>query len=296
VLIRRTAALALAALALGACGRDRDDGPDIARPDQLSIQIVSGDRQRAPVAPAPAPSASAGTLAPAATVPTNVLPQPLVARITINGQAPGAYAARSSDPLAPSFTVLPSNTAVTFRVVQPDDPIGRHCGASFLDSGIPDDSGYVTTFWERGTYAGECRMEVRLVVDGQPRVDTVFTATFEPGPAVRFSTPNGVPTVIAGDTIWAPDYLRAGYDAYENEIAPADLAASTSVSWAWKRAGDPTPSTPTGTGWRVAVPAEAASWPGGYCTPGLGCTGPNAVLTMWLNGNDHPDGIVFYVQ
>src|SRR5690606_2529624 len=54
-----------------------------------------------------------------------------------------------------------------------------------VDAAIPDRDGLVTTYWERGTLAWqECRMEVRLVVDGVPRVDTVFIAMFEPGPPV----------------------------------------------------------------------------------------------------------------
>src|SRR5690606_41564807 len=58
----------------------------------------------------------------------------------------------------------------------------------FRSSAKSDADGLVTTYWERGTIAGvECRLEVRLVVDGVPRVDTAFTATFEPGPVDRWS-------------------------------------------------------------------------------------------------------------
>src|SRR5690606_6716850 len=132
VTMRRYPFLALA-FALAACG---DDGPSVARPDQLALQIVRGDRQVARVADAPASQGVAGYSL-AATVPDNILPEPLVARIVIDGQSPSAVLS-PGDPLGPNFALLPQGTAVTFRVIQPDDPKGRHCGASFLDSGVPD--------------------------------------------------------------------------------------------------------------------------------------------------------------
>lgn len=185
-MLRRLAVLALA-VAVAACGSD-DDGPDIASPDQLALRIVSGDGQRAPVADAGGSVSAAFT--PAQTIPEGILPEPLVARITVDGQAPSAAVAPSG-PLGPSLAVIPPNTVVTFRTIQPEGVGARHCGASFVDAGIPDDSGYVITYWERGTYAGECRTEVRLIVDGVPRVDTVFTATFEPGPVATIPYGSG---------------------------------------------------------------------------------------------------------
>lgn len=164
-------------LVLAACG---DDSPVVADPDDLELEIVSGDHQVAPVADAAEASAA---LAPAQTVPEGVLPERLVARITIDGEEPQA----SIGALAgPAFAMLPANTSITYRVVQPDVPASfgaTPCGQSFVDSAIPDDSGYVATYWERGTWAGDCTMEVRLVTDSGPVVDTVFTATFTPGPA-----------------------------------------------------------------------------------------------------------------
>lgn len=230
-MLRRLAMLAFFVV-LTACG---DDGPSVARPDQLALQIVRGDRQVARVADAPASQGVAG-YSPAATVPDNILPEPLVARIVIDGQPPSA-ALSPGDPLGPSFAVLPQGTAVTFRVIQPDDPKGRHCGTSFLDAGVPDDSGYVTTFWERGTLAGECRMEVRLVVDQMPRIDTVFVATFEPGPPTSFSFTAGYrgdPVVIAqGDSLNLMSLVRAGSDIHGNDTSTDDLIATYSPEWAW---------------------------------------------------------------
>src|SRR5690606_37457880 len=166
-MLRRVSVLALAlALALAACGDN--GGPTVASPDQLQLRIVSGDRLVARVAEAAA-SQNVGLYRTAATVPDNVLPEPLVARILIDG-APTQASLVSGDPTGPRFAVLPPNVAVIFRVIQPQNAGNRHCGASFIDAAVPDDSGYVVTFWEKGTRAGECRMQVRLVVDRQPRV------------------------------------------------------------------------------------------------------------------------------
>ena len=268
-MMRRVSVLALA-LIIAACG---DDGPSVARPDQLALQIVRGDRQVARVADAPASQSVAG-YSPAATLPDNILPEPLVARIVIDGQPPSA-ALSPGDPLGPSFAVLPPSTAVTFRVIQPDDPKGRHCGTSFLDSGVPDDSGYVTTFWERGTYAGECRMEVRLVVDATPRIDTVFVATFTPGPPATFG---GISySAIAGDTVrlYQPDQEGTWIaDRYGNEMTWQYAVANYTPEWqlldtdlresiagpVWECS---TRVLASGTGWTFPAPPER--FPQEYC-------------------------------
>jgi len=268
-MLRRVSVLALA-LALAACG---DDGPSVARPDQLALQIVRGDRQVARVADAPASQGVAG-YSPAATLPDNILPEPLVARIVIDGQPPSA-ALSPGDPLGPSFAVLPPGVAVTFRVIQPDDPKGRHCGASFLDSSVPDDSGYVTTFWQRGTYAGECRMEVRLVVDATPRIDTVFVATFEPGPPATFG--NISYSAIEGDTVRLYQPNQEGTwiaDRHGNEMTWQYAMANYTPEWQlldtdpwesivgtlWKCSDRVLAS---GTGWTFPAPPER--FPQEYC-------------------------------
>lgn len=251
-MLRRLAVLALA-LAVAACGSD--DGPDIASPDQLELRIVSGDGQRAPVADAGGSVSAA--FVPIQAMPDNILPEPLVARITVDGQAPSASVAPSG-PLGPNLAVLPPNTVVTFRTIQPEGVGTRHCGSSFVDAGIPDDSGYVVTYWERGTYAGTCRTEVRLIVDGVPRVDTVFTATFEPGPVARASwTCHGwkCDTIARGDTIDLHNYVTDAVDAHGNPI-PAETLATRPAAWAWYGEGIPVPDAPTGYGWTTVVPAQ----------------------------------------
>ena len=250
--IRSIVALAVA-VALAACGDN--GGPAVASPDQLQLRIVSGDRQVARVAEAAA-SQHVGLYRTAATVPDNVLPEPLVARILIDGAPPQASLV-SGDPTGPRFAVLPPNVAVTFRVIQPQNAGDRHCGASFIDAAVPDDSGYVVTFWERGTYAGECRMEVRLVVDQTPRVDTAFIATFEPGPAhtVELLCISSCPPMAAGDTLDLRSLIHVVLDLWRNPIDPATIPDSE-VGWAWYNAlaDVPDPEEPEGTGWLTVVP------------------------------------------
>lgn len=276
--LRRLAVLALAAL-LAACGSD-DGG--VADPADLRLQIVSGDRQTAPVRPAGVSSTASAQGAYLADLPPNLLPEPLVARIVVDGASP------SASPLGPSFAALPSDLVVTFRVVQPQDQLGRDCGKSFIDSAKPDADGLVTTYWERGTIAGvECRLEVRLVVDGVPRVDTAFTATFEPGPAVEVRWGgSGLPdSVSAGDTLDLTDLIDGGRDTYGNptsvEQTTIDIVASTgwvpsAASGQVCRIGVPT-SFPA-EGWTVVVPEEAAAWPINNSH------GYNACLHLFING------------
>jgi hypothetical protein len=208
--MRRTSLWILAlALAAGACSSESSKPVDPAR---LGVQIVSGDRQVAPVAVAAGASQSLAGLS-AQQLPDNLLPEPLVARITVDG-APLKSIAAPVDPLSPSFTTLPSDVVVTYRVIQPTGVGQRHCGASFVDAATPDKDGLVTTYWERGTYAGECRMEVRLVVDGAPRVDTAFVVGFESGEIVRFASPgdgnSGFAPLGIGERLWADAHWNPG--------------------------------------------------------------------------------------
>lgn len=250
--LRRLAVLALVAL-LAACGSD-DGG--VADPADLRLQIVSGDRQTAPVRPAGVSSTASARGAYLADLPPNLLPEPLVARIVVDGASP------SASPLGPSFAALPSDLVVTFRVVQPQDQLGRDCGESFIDSAKPDADGLVTTYWERGTIAGvECRLEVRLVVDGVPRVDTAFTATFEPGPVDRWSilASGGRIEAAAGDTLDLAPYVLSharAYDAHNNVIDLAERIADpdTDLGWAWYTVSGELPESPTGMGLLVPPP------------------------------------------
>lgn len=282
--MRRITAVAVAALALTLPACSGSDDPDVADPDDLRIEVVSGDRQSAPVRPATSAPVG-GLVALDVPLPPNLLPEPLVARVTIAGAAPAGGI------VGPAFAVLPRDVSVTFRVVQPvGDPHGRDCGASFLDSAIPDDSAHVTTYWERGTLAGvECRMEVRLVVDGVPRVDTAFVAVFEPGPVVAVSSQDPPAAVTAGDSIWIPDVLAAARDEHINAIPLAHLHEYGEVAWAWQQRGAAMPTEPQGTGWATRAPAEGATWAGETY---------NAILRLWIGGTDGApnDGVPLLVR
>ena len=294
---RRLAALALVA-ALAACGSDGDDTPPVATPDQLSLTIVSGDGQVAPVADAGTVPVAA--ISPAQTIPDNILPEPLVARILVDGAPPSA-AVSAGDPFGPSFAALPSDIDVTFRVIQPEGVGNRHCGASFLDAARPDSVGEVTTFWERGTYAGECRMEVRLVVDGLPRVDTVFTATFEPGElaAIYMGVPEYPDNIVTvGDTLDGRAFIRQGVDTYGNTIAASEVTTlpDTVVRWQWtNNVNKVQADTIRGVGWQILVPDfEAVGYPP-FCEPtdvGKSCH-YSARFRAWVAGIALPIAIVF---
>ncbi len=260
----RSTSLILVALAVvvGACSSDSGKPVD---PSRLGVRIVSGDRQVAPVAAASGASQvvlPAGISAQA--LPDNLLPEPLVARITVDGQ-PLKSISVPTDPLGPSLAVLPSDLVVTYRVIRPEglhtsDP--RHCGASFVDAARPKEDGTVTTYWERGTYAGECRMEVRLVVDGQPRVDTAFVVEFEPG-AVWSAAFHGAIVTEGGSVDLAAALYRA-VDRHGNEVDPVDVRARATPEWKvvvpplnfanrpnWNRAES---VVATGTGWTIPAP------------------------------------------
>jgi hypothetical protein len=262
--MRGTSLILALALAAGACSSDSGKPVDPAR---LGVQIVSGDRQVAPVAAASGASQSlAGVLA--QQLPDNLLPEPLVARITVDGQ-PLKALSLPTDPLSPSFTTLPSDVVVTYRVVRPaglhaNDP--RHCGDSFVTSAKPDKDGLVTTYWERGTYAGECRMEVRLVVDGMPRVDTAFVVGFEPG-AITILWAKGNGHLEARDTKISSEIdlrseVRNAWDAYRNDMSAERITAlpDSLVAWEWYDSSAPDDSTRRvqGNGWTTTVPDVVA--------------------------------------
>lgn len=56
------------------------------------------------------------------------------------------------------------------------------CGDAFLGNMTTDAEGKAADVWDLGPLAGDCTMEVRaLDSDNQPRVETTFTATVQPG-------------------------------------------------------------------------------------------------------------------
>lgn len=274
--MRRTSlSLLILALLVGACSSD-DKPVDSSR---LSLAIVSGDRQTAPVAAAPTVSGAA--LIPGLslqTLPDNLLPEPLVARIVVDGE-PLKSLSTPSDPLGPSLVTLPSDVVVTYRVIQPTGVGQRHCGDSFVSSAKPDADGLVTTYWERGTYAGECRMEVRLVIDGEPRVDTVFVAEFEPGPVVRLThvRPSQDIVVQSGEVIDWRDLITGGGDAHGNLIDPDVVRATVPdslIRWQWVDRANRMARQPEQSGWTITAPDFAAdgfkeSYTGTGYAPGL---------------------------
>ena len=134
--MRRTSLCLMIALALGACSDSTADERPV-DPSALRLQIVSGDRQTAPVAPHPSAAQTSMSVA-AQQLPDNLLPEPLVARIVVEGET-GALNETGGKS-------LPDNTVVTYRVIQPSGVGNRHCGSSFIDADSPDGQGYVTTY------------------------------------------------------------------------------------------------------------------------------------------------------
>lgn len=215
--MRRTLPLWILALSLavGACDSGTEPTPEPTpepvAPKDLRLQIVSGAHQTARIGGgasaslAPVPGLSLQEL------PEGLLPEPLVARVVTRD---GGMVMMSE--------VAAETIVVTYRVIPPADiPSGdpRHCGASFIDSQAPDADGHVTTYWEEPTIADyDCRMEMRLVVDGVPRVDTVFTSRMAPGPVATFEAPDTV-RLLEGE-VWRV----APYDRFGNYI-PETYAA-----------------------------------------------------------------------
>lgn len=197
------------AMALSACSDSTGPGRDPVAPSDLRLAIVSGGHQSGPAGGlAASPTLNATGLV-VNELPAGLLPEPLVARIV-----------DTSGGAVPLSAIAAQTIVVTYRVIQPDGYRAgdrRHCGASFIDSQAPDSDGLVTTYWEAPTIADhECRMEARLVVDGVPRVDTVFTAVMEPGPVRILDAPGRLPHVAwVGDTIDL-SALAYAHDQYGN--------------------------------------------------------------------------------
>lgn len=207
--MRRTSVVLIAlAMAVSACGSDSgtEPTPELIDPGTLRLQIVSGAHQTGRVASSASVAALPAGLSLQA-LPGGLLPEPLVARIVTESGA------RVQMDAVGATTVV-----VTFRVVPPvglpqGDP--RHCGESFVDSAIPDSQGEVTTYWEEPTIADyDCVMQVRLVVDGTPRVDTVFVSRMEPGEPHRIEAPELV-RMVEGDTSRA---IHGVWDRHGNSV------------------------------------------------------------------------------
>ncbi len=157
-------------LVVAACGGG--DGGGIARPDELDLRIVRGDGQRARVVSTA--SASAARLSVAGQTDPDVLPEPLVARIVIDG-GPSASRGGAGEITGPTMQTLPAGILVDWSA----EPEG--CGRPFVNS-TPPVADTVTNFWRKGTRAGVCKMRLRLIAGGQPVTVDSFTATFDPGP------------------------------------------------------------------------------------------------------------------
>lgn len=195
----RPTLLALALLATAACGDGT--GPAFTDPDDLRLDIVSGDGQVGSVQ-------DGGALRIAAVGPAGVLPDTLVARIKDKS---GGHAN------------VPPNTVVNYVVPS------AGCGAPWVSATSPDDSAYVETLWERpagklpdlawhdGVWGSACTLEARTAVDGVFKTDTMFSAIFTPGNASLVM--DSWPGHITGSVPWRlllPDSLIA--DAYGNTV------------------------------------------------------------------------------
>ena len=276
MLIRRTAALALAALALGACKGDSGAGPEDL---QYDLGIISGNHQ---VARAGSPQLS----------------EPVVGKLVSVRLADGSTRLQFVRPLYAQTSVRGS--PVPGAVV---------CAAKLTD-GAPEpftpctntkNDGTAVFFFAPGTKAGEHLNEIRGTVNDQPAAfDTVHT-TVMPGNVYRVNGKEPSDTVAVGDTLWLPNYIAGATDAFGNPIDPADITNNgPPPQWGWRRSGYQyaNEARPQGEGWVVVVPEVAATWPGLYCPPpGMEgpCTGSNAVVNLWFQGSDLPNGISFVV-
>lgn len=289
--MRRTLLLIPLLIAIGACGDGA--GVEFTDPDDLWLEIVSGDGQVASVREA------SGYII-AAAPPPGVLPDTLVARIRDKS---GGYAN------------LPANIVVNYVV--PNDS----CGDSWINAAVPDDSGYVATLWERPAgrlpglgwhdvdgaqvWGSHCLLEARTAVDGQFKTDTTFHAIFTPGPIAAYGT--GTMMGVLPDSAFPGDSLDLFpaietfeyLDAYGNPVSQDTLFAifgwafyggypdSTGTGNRW-----PTPDGPTSHDRYVVVPdcdPNAAL----YHEPGDAICG-HAGIKLWFGEHDG-GGVIVYI-
>lgn len=266
-MLSRVAVLALAALALGACRGDDDDGgtdPEVPRLEQTRVKIVSGDGQVAPVLSAS--TASAG-LAPIQTPAPDVLPSPLI--VTLVDVRTGMQLAS-----------VPEGADTYWYVPQ------QGCGTPFGGTVRVDPAtNQAVNYWRRGTKTGViCEMQVGRIVGGQPVIDTVFTAEFEPGPPVdiiwdmEYDLPG---SASPGDTLDLTLMVAGGWDAYHNTTTVEAVITTMTMETAWAQytggCSLGTEESHRATGWSVVVPAEVAEWP-------VSDTGKNACLHLYVDG------------
>lgn len=177
----RTTFLALPLLLLAACGGD-GGGDRTALPNELRLVKVSGDGQRAPVA-STGPSASVSFRASVSSVQGELLPDPLVASIVVQGPAANRMGLPTGS--AVRMDKLPAGTTVEFGAgvagVPGDNP---KCGTPFVRTVLPGDSARAVNRWAKGTLAATCVMRTRLLVGSEPMQSDSFTAIFTPGPYV----------------------------------------------------------------------------------------------------------------
>jgi hypothetical protein len=206
----RFCAALVAVLTLAACSGGDAGGDRPARPDELRLIKVSGDGQRASVlGPAgTAASTSALRLGVSAQTDSDLLPEPLVAKILVSATASAARASLTAVPTGPSASVsIPPGTLVQWRTRDP------RCGSPYITVTAAGDSGTVENRWRRGTIAGvECRMVLELIYNSEPLTADSFSATFDPGPAAQWTRTAGVPG--------SPMILPAGFvtDVHGNPV------------------------------------------------------------------------------
>lgn len=286
--------LALFALVLTFAACD-STGVDFTDPDDLRLEIVSGDGQVAPVQTTDGASIVGAFLVAQVGAPAGVLPDTLVARIT---DASGGHAN------------VPPNTVVNYVV--PTDG----CGESWINAASPDDSAYVATLWERpagklpalewhgDVWGALCTLETRTVVDGVFRTDTTFQAVFTPGPIDRLRT--GSLSVLP-DSAFPGDSLDlypaiATYEAvdeYGNLISQDTLLAT----YGWAFYGGYPDSTGTGDRWpmpegptsedRYVVVPDCDPNAARYHEPGDIVCG-HAGVKIWFDGHDG-GGVIVYI-
>lgn len=189
MLIRRTAALALAALALGACKGDSGAGPEDL---QYDLGIISGNHQVSRVGEAR-------------------LAEPVVGRLVSVRLADGSSRLRLVTPLYAQTVV--KGSPVPGAVVCAEDPLDDELATLVPEVRCTNtDANGQATFWFRpGTKAGQAVSLIKGTIQGQVEVFDSVMALVQPGPIVHHSHGVGItgpsPLVLA-PVIWPQDKYR----------------------------------------------------------------------------------------
>lgn len=171
-------------LLVGACG---DDGPSVARLEDMRVVKISGDQSsQVPSAPSATIYATAGA---ALNVigPDGYTSEPLVARVEVVG----ANGITDGGPIVPAGTLIQWNLPV-------------EAGRLFDRAIATDDSAYVINRWAPGTKAGTYEVYVgRLVSSDILTLDAKWELVVEPGAPVEAAWGGAWQhdAVAAGDTI-----------------------------------------------------------------------------------------------